>query len=107
MRIEMAKESAYAKLLEDKDVNAWHDNLSQGSPITADVYLRRLGSFCKTYSLTPKSLIRVKPKKIQNLLIGLVSDMKKEGKAGSYIHSKVKAVKSWLSFNEIEIKNKI
>jgi hypothetical protein len=71
------------------------------------VYLRRLGSFCKRYSLTPKSLIRVKPKKIQNLLIGLVSDMKEEGKAGSYVHSNVKALKSWLSFNEVEIKNKI
>lgn len=33
--------------------------------------------------------------------------MQKEGKAGSYIHSNVKAVKSWLSFNEIEIKNRI
>lgn len=103
----MSKESEYAKLLEDKDLKAWHSNLSQGSPITADVYLRRLGSFCTRSNLSPKSLLKVKPKQIQNLLIELVSDMKKEGKAGSYIHSNVKAIKSWLVFNNVEIKNRI
>lgn len=103
----MSKESEYVKLLADEDVRAWHDNLSQGSPITADVYLRRLGSFCGRNSITPKSLTKINPKRIQNLLITLVSDMKKGGNAGSYIHSNIKAVKSWLAFNEIEIKNKI
>lgn len=86
----MPRQSEYNKLLEDKDVKAWYDNLSQGSQITADIYLRRLGSFCARNSLTPKTLLKVKPKQIQNLLITLVSEMKKEGKAGSYIHSNVR-----------------
>ncbi|MCL4518687.1 MAG: site-specific integrase, partial [Thaumarchaeota archaeon] len=103
----MSKPSEYEKLLQDKDLKAWHSNLAQGSKITADVYLRRLGSFCTRNSTTPKGLIEIQPKQIQNLLISLVSEMKKEGKAGSYIHSNVKAIKSWLSFNDIEIKNKI
>ncbi|MGI0080670.1 MAG: hypothetical protein ACRECH_13735 [Nitrososphaerales archaeon] len=90
----MTKESECAKLLEDKEVNAWYDNLSQGSRVTAYIYMRRLGRFCARNSLTPKTLLKVKPKQIQNLLITLVSDMKKEGKAGGYIHLIVKAVKS-------------
>ena len=41
------------------------------------------------------------------MLLDLVTKMQKEGSAGSYIKSNVKAVKSWLNHNEIEIKKKI
>ena len=45
------------------------------------------------------------PKQLENMLLDLVTEMQKEGKAGSYISSNVKAIKSWLGFNDIEIKN--
>jgi hypothetical protein len=95
----------YSLLLEDKEVRRWYDNVSRGSTITADVYLRRLGSFCQDRELTPAALIEMKPKELEKMLLDLVTDMQKKGKAGSYISSNVKAVKSWLAFNDIEIKN--
>lgn len=42
-----------------------------------------------------------------NLPLDYVSMMEREGHAGSYIKSTVKAVKSWLSHSGIEIHRKI
>jgi hypothetical protein len=42
-----------------------------------------------------------------NFLNDLVSDMEIKGKAGGYIQSTLKAIKSWLSFNGIEIRRKL
>jgi len=39
----MAKESC-AYLLEDGGIRRWHENVARGSRVTADVYLRTLGS---------------------------------------------------------------
>ena len=94
-------------LFQEKDVRRWYDNVARGSEITADVYLRRLGAFCEGNRTTPMNLLKLSPKEIQNRLLDLVTKMQKEGKAGSYIKSNIKAIKSWLSYNEIEIKNKI
>ena len=44
-------------LFEDPDIRRWYDNLSRGSKITADVYLRRLGSICRSRGIkNPKEL---------------------------------------------------
>ncbi|MGC8558550.1 MAG: site-specific integrase, partial [Nitrososphaeria archaeon] len=94
-------------LLQDRDVKRWYDNVARGSQVTADVYLRRLASFCRTNNLTPVSLLSLDIKKIQDILLDTVTDMENQGKAGSYIHSVIKAVRSWLSFNDIQISKKI
>ena len=70
------------------------DNVARGSQITADVYLRRLGSFCALKSLTPAYLASLPVKEIEALLLDYVTDH--TGNAGSYLHSTVKAVKSWV-----------
>jgi len=44
---------------------------------------------------------------IYNLLLDYVSDLEAAGRAGSYIESALKAVKSWLAHNNLEIKRKI
>jgi len=41
------------------------------------------------------------------LLMDMVSDLEKNGYAGSYISSNMKALKSWLAHNDIEVKTKI
>ena len=46
-------------------------------------------------------------RKARDLLMDFVSSMEKRGYAGSYIESIVKAVKSWLSHNYVEIKGRI
>ncbi len=94
----------YANLLDDTEIRRWYDNVSRGSKVTADVYLRRLGAFCQTKQLTPKNLISLKEQEIENILLDYITSMEKKGFAGSYTKSTVKAVRSWLSFNRKEIK---
>ena len=96
----------YVHLLEDHDVRRWYNNVARGSPVTADVYLRRLGSFCVENKLTPAVLAAMSPTKLENLLMDYVSAKEKQY-AGSYIESTVKAVKSWLAHSGIELKRKI
>lgn len=103
----MAEKSRRDSLLENKDVRRWYDNVARGSEITSDVYLRRLGAFCERNSTNPVEFLKLSPKEMQDLLFDLVTQMQMEHKAGSYIASNVKAVKSWLSYNDVEIKSKI
>lgn len=102
-----ARARKYAFLLEDEGVKRWYDNTRRGSDITADVYLRRLGNFCNERKLTPKGLLKKSESELYNILLDTVSKMERQGCAGSYIQSTVKAVKSWLLHNRIEIGGKI
>jgi integrase len=97
----------YIHLLEDNDVKRWYNNVARGSTVTADVYLRRLGSFCAESKVTPAVLATTAPTKLDNLLMDYVSAKEKEEYAGSYVESTVKAVKSWLAYNGVELKRKI
>ena len=97
----------YSGLLDDPDVKRWHENVARGSRVTADVYLRRLGSFCKERGLAPRDFISMSEKNLRDLLMDLVSRAEKEGYAGSYIESTVKALKSWFAHNDKELRGKI
>jgi len=94
-------------LLEDENVRRWYNNVARGSEVTADVYLRRLGNFCQDLKLTPQRLLKLSENQLYNTLLDTVSRAEQEGKAGSYIQSTIKAVKSWLLHNRIEIRGKI
>jgi len=74
--------------------------------VTADVYLRRLGNFCLEVGVSPESLLVRSEEELHNLLLDTVSAME-ERYAGSYIQSVVKAVKSWLAHNGVEVKRQI
>ena len=93
----------YEYLLKDKNLRRWYENMSRGSPTTADVYLRRLGNFYETYKITPQELIKMEEKRISDLLLDVVADMENKQLAGSYIASALKAIKSWLAFNDRQI----
>ena len=102
--------SKYRHLLDDPQIKRWYDNVSRGSKVTADVYIRRLGSICAIRKTSPNELIKQgknDQESLYNFLMDLVTDMEKERKAGSYISSNLKAVKSWLSHNGIEFKRRI
>ncbi|MBL7079282.1 site-specific integrase, partial [Candidatus Bathyarchaeota archaeon] len=75
--------------------------------MTADVCLRRLGGFCLQNGVSPMGLLSVGEEELFNLLLDTVSSMEKSGYTGSYINSVLKAIKSWLGHNGIEIKRRI
>jgi hypothetical protein len=97
----------YAYLLENADVRRWYENVSRGSKVTADVRLRRLGNFCESHDISPHELVSLKDRELRNLLMDYVTSAEKKGHAGSYINSTLKALRSWLSHNQREIKVKI
>lgn len=102
-----ATKRKYQFLMNDADVRRWYDNVSRGSAVTADVYLRRLGSFCQSSNITPKALLVLGEGELYNLLLDCVSSMEKAGHAGSYIESVLKAIRSWLSHNGKDVRRKI
>jgi hypothetical protein len=83
-------------LLRDPDVRRWHQNLENKSPVTANVYLRRLGWFCRRKHINPRRLAAMDEDEATDLLIDMVADLQKSGRAGSYIKSIVKALRSWM-----------
>ena len=107
MGYEMSKK---AKLLKDPDVERWYRNVSRGSPITAEVHLRRLSLFCEQNGLTPKALIDLgikKRRKLEDIVQDHITKMESEEKSPGYIAGVIKGVKSWLVHNEIELKRRI
>ncbi len=73
---------------ETDDVVRWRANVSRGSPLTGEVYFRRLRGFCDENGLSPDDLVKQGKndlKKVQDLLEDNVTRLEKEGKAGSYI----------------------
>lgn len=97
----------YKHLLEDPGVARWHRSVARGSQITADVYLRRLGHVCAEAGILPADLLKWDKVKRRDFVEDLVSQMESAGKAGSYIGSTVRAIKSWLAFNDIALTRKI
>jgi len=101
------KRAKYAYLFEDPDVRRWYENTARGSRITADVCLRRLGSFCESNKVTPSKFAALSERELHNRLMDYVSAAEKKGYAGNYISSTVKAIKSWLAHNNRELKVRI
>jgi hypothetical protein len=94
----------YVYLFEDPDVRRWYENTARGSRITADVCLRRLGSFCESNKLTPSKFASLQEPELQNIMMDYVSAAEKKDYAGNYISSTIKAIKSWLAHNNRELK---
>ena len=97
----------YGYLLENKEIARWKHSVDSGSKITGDVYFRRLGSFCNFIQKTPDQLLKMKDKALADLIDDYVILKEKNGNAGSYIQSTIKAVKSWLTFNGIRLPRQI
>ncbi|MEM3192668.1 MAG: site-specific integrase [Candidatus Parvarchaeota archaeon] len=97
----------YESLLKDTDIKRWYNELTRSSVITADTYLRRLGSFCNSTNKSPQELVSMDEKKITDLISDEISSMERQKLAGSYIASTVKAVKSWLNYNGKKLSRKI
>ncbi|MBO3769099.1 MAG: hypothetical protein QXS51_02225 [Thermoproteota archaeon] len=98
--------SKYSRFLGDEKVRRWLRNLTKGSVITGEVALRRLGKICELLETDPKGLLewaRSDLTGFQDRLEDLVASLEDEGKSPGYIHGFLKAVKSWLRYNNITL----
>jgi site-specific recombinase XerC len=100
--------SKYAHLLEDEDVRRWYENLAAKSAVTAGVYLRTLGFYCEVNGTDPKALLEVAgTKAFRDGFMDFVRRLEREGRAGSYIARFKKVLRSWFSFNGLDVKLKV
>ncbi len=121
--VEMSEASKYSILLEDEQVRRWFGSVSRGSPVTAEVVLRRIcraGELMKKVldgdGVEPRGLVipkemveraRESLPKFQDLLEEVVAMLESERKSPGYILGILKAVKSWLRYNDITLTRKI
>ncbi len=98
---------SYYYLLEDPDVKRWYDNVARGSLATSAVWLRRMGFIHKNFRRTPQDLAKMSSKEAMNFVLDVVSNMEKSGKRGGYISSVMRPLKSWFTWNQIPIVQKV
>lgn len=103
----LPKSSPYAHLLEDETFRRWYENAERGSVTYARVCFRRIGNVCREYGIKPADLASKNPKEVTSFLLDVVSMLEARGNAGSLIESYLKAIKSWLTFNDIVVTKKI
>lgn len=104
------KTSKTKRLLVNPDVKRWYDNIARGSPITAEVRLRRLYQFCESHSMTPLQVVELALKDLRtvtDLIEDHITQMEEKEYSPGYVEDIVKAVKSWLRHYDIEIKRKL
>lgn len=104
------REGKYAAYESAPAVKRWLTNLACGSPITAEVALRRLGRVCELLETTPQQLLDKAERDLRGLqdsLEDLVTRLESEGRAPSYILGLLKAVKSWLRYNDVKLTRRI
>ncbi len=106
MRLKL-KRSPYKHLLEDNQFRLWLENVERGSVTTASEYFRRIGHICNVFNLTPSKLAEMDYKTAGNFLLQVVTYYEQKESAGTNIKGYVRALKSWWSFNDIEVKKKI
>lgn len=97
-------------MLLDEDVRRWYDNLSRRSQITAEVNLRRLSLFCELHGSSAKTLVgmaKKNRKNVEDLVLDFVTKTEESGKSPGYILGLVKAVRSWLKYNDVELKRTV
>ena len=69
--------------------------------------LRRLGYVGRRFDKSPQGLAKMSVKGATDFLLDMVEELEKEGRSGSYIANLVKAVRSWLDFNDVQVVKKI
>ena len=87
----------YAVFEKDPTFVRWRTNLARGSPITAEVAVRRLGRVCELLDTTPQGMLETAEKDLkgfQDSLEDLVTTLEAERKSLGYIVGLLKAVKS-------------
>jgi len=99
--------SPYKDLLKNNQFKLWVENLERGSVITAAEYFRRIGHICKAFDTTTQKLAKLNDKAAGNFLLQVISHFENKKSAGTNIKGYVRALKSWWSFNEIEVRKKI
>lgn len=104
------KTSKKQTLLSNSDIKRWYDNTARGSPLTADVRLRRLSHFCEVNGITPMQFTKMAQKDLRaatDMIQDHITWMEEKKHSPGYIDSTLIAMKAWLRHFDIEVIRKI
>ncbi len=92
-------------LLSNPRVRAWYDERALTSRLSADVYLRQLGSMAARLGLEPDEIAKIagrSPVRLRTLLVRYASDLKARGRLDSYIAKTFDGLRSWLRSRRVK-----
>lgn len=105
------RSARWAHLLDEDPVfRRWYENLARGSEWTARGRARDLYRFLRKHDMTPGDLIelsREDRRRAEELLMDFIAGLHAEGYSPGYMENYLKAVTSWLEFNEVRLVRKI
>ena len=94
----------HKSLLSDPKVRSWWEARSLRSNQSADQLLRVFGLVLERTDLDPERLVkmaRTKPDRLRDTLVGLATDLKKEGRLDTYIAKLFEGIKAYLKFQNV------
>jgi len=107
----MPRRSGWKQLIEEyPEFNRWYQNLSRGSKTTAQERARIINRYLKYHKLTPRELVenaKQDRRAVEDQLLDYVNYQHSLDRSPGYIANYVKAVKSWLQFNDINLVRRI
>lgn len=108
--------TTYKYLFDHDGITNWFENNYRGSRTLAGIYLRRLGAYCVEMDTDPTEVARTDPNKMYRQMTAYVELMEarthlRDGHmvrySPGYIESTLKAIRSWLAYNDIVISRRI
>lgn len=101
-RLSLARSPYHHYLEEDENFRRWVEALERGSITTASVYFRKACYASEQRGTTPREIASMDTRQAKFFLHDLISHFEARGTRGSGIESYVKAIKSWMVWNDIE-----
>ena len=106
-RLSLARSPYYHYLETDDNFRRWVESLERGSITTAAVYYRRIGFLSSKLKVEPSQIAVMNTREARDFVHDTISYLETSGNVGSSIESYIKAVKSWLTWNDIELPKKV
>ena len=94
-------------MLDDDNFRRWYQNVARGHSSTAKNYLRCIGKLCEMINHAPEEFIGLPQRERDDIILDYISRREKKGITGASIKVEIKALKSWLRWNDLEIKRPI
>jgi len=106
-RLSLKRSPYYHHMTEDENFRRWVESLERGSITTAAVYFRRIGFISTKMHVEPGRMAAMNAREARDFIHDLISYLETSANVGSSIESYVKAAKSWLSWNDIDLPKRI
>jgi len=108
--VRVSEGSKYSAYLGDPQFRRWLRNLERGSPVTAEVALRRISRSSELLGLSPREMVEKAKEDLagfQDMLEDMVTELESEEKSPGYIAGLLKAVRSWMRYNDVTLTRRI